>query len=306
MPTTVARLSSNGVYFTNTYFDEVTYTSNKINTTALYSGGFDEVTIQGSNIAKRETYDSQLLVSRYFDEVTGISTTTTISPLAGLVFDLDAANYSALPVNGSTDATGTYSLSVTNAGASISYISSNGGYFSKSNNVGTDSIIAGPNYTSTSQSYSVFMAYAVNTTAGGRLLNTNNEATNDWLLGSYFSSLYYKNVWYPNASLNLTVDSYTVDSGWNFIWATYDATTGTANLYISSSTVNNTSGPTAFYKQAVYGVSSRGFNQLRLWSRSGGSEVQSGKIGLVKVYNRVLSVSDIQTLWSQYHSRFGI
>jgi hypothetical protein len=304
MATTVARLSSNGIYFTNTYFDEVTYTLSRVTSAANYSAQFDEVTIQGGGVAKRETNDGQVLVSRYFDEVTGIS--SAITPLAGLTFDLDAANFSAVPANGALDATGTYSLTVANAGASISYSSSNGGYFSKSNNTASDNIIAGPNYTSTSQSYSVFMAYDVNTTAGGRLLNTNNEATNDWLLGSYFNGPYYKNVWYPNASLNLLSDTYTVDSGWNFIWATYDATTGTANLYIASSSVNNTSGPTAFYKQAVYGVSSRGFNQLRLWSRASNSEVQSGKIGLVKVYNRVLSVSDIQTLWSQYHSRFGI
>jgi len=70
--TKVARLLSNGVYFTNTYFDEVTYTSNKVATTAMYSREFDEVTINGGNIAKRETNNGKVLISGYFDEVSGI------------------------------------------------------------------------------------------------------------------------------------------------------------------------------------------------------------------------------------------
>ena len=72
MATTVARLSSNGVYFANTYFDEITHTINKTSIDAIYSSTFDEITIQGTNVAKRETTDGGVLVSGYFDEVTGI------------------------------------------------------------------------------------------------------------------------------------------------------------------------------------------------------------------------------------------
>jgi hypothetical protein len=48
---------------------------NKIGLSAMYSSCFDEVTIQGigGGIAKRETDDGNVLVSGYFDEVTGIS-----------------------------------------------------------------------------------------------------------------------------------------------------------------------------------------------------------------------------------------
>ena len=211
VPTSPLSAISNTQLLLNTVYGPLSSTDSSVNNITLTRTGSVSSssltpTSFGILAAKRETYDNQVLVSGYFDEVTGIS--SAIAPLAGLTFDLDAANYSAVPVNGTFDATGTYALTVANAGASISYSSSNGGYFSKSNNLGTDSIIAGPNYTSTSQSYSVFMAYDVNTTAGGRLLNTNNEATNDWLLGAYYNGIYYKNVWYPNASLNLTVDSY--------------------------------------------------------------------------------------------------
>ena len=306
MGTTVARLSSNGVYFTNTYFDEVTYTTNKISTTALYSGGFDEVSNYGSSTAKRETYDNQVLVSGYFDEVTGIS--SAIAPLAGLTFDLDAANYSAVPVNGTFDATGTYALTVANASSTIGWSSSNGGMFTKSANTVTDTIVGGPN--TTSQSYSVFMAYQPQNISGGgqgRILSTNTGQ--DWLLGTYApapgSGTMYMNVYYPGQEVWLSHDA--SDTGWHFIWATYNYTSGAANLYIASSSVNNTSGPAAAYKTVAFGATSnRGFNQFTMWRRPGPSEPGQANIGFVKTYSRELALSDIQTLWSQYHSRFSI
>ena len=225
---------------------------------------------------------------------------------ATLVYDLDAANFSAVPTNGvSKDATGTYTLTVTNAG-SISWKSASGGYFEKNNSVGTDIITGGPNY-ATSQSYTVFLAYQVDSRSGGRLLNTSSEAVSDWVAGSYFNGNYLKNVYYPNTTVNLTSDAYTTNSGWNFLWAVYNTTTGWGNLFIASSTVNNVSGPSSVYKSVLVGTgSTHGFNQLRLWSRSGGVEVQTGNIGFVKVWNGTLSTADIQQLWTTYHARFGI
>jgi hypothetical protein len=72
MPTTVARLSSNGVYFTSNYFDEITATSNIIGLSGIYSAEFDEVGLQGigGGLAKRETSDGKVLISGYFDEIT--------------------------------------------------------------------------------------------------------------------------------------------------------------------------------------------------------------------------------------------
>jgi hypothetical protein len=222
---------------------------------------------------------------------------------ATLIYDFDAANFSAVPTNGNL--VSGYTLSVTNAG-SISYVSANGGYFSKNNSVGTDTIIGGPNYTSTSQSYTVFMAYQVNSIAGGRLLNTANEATNDWLMGSYYNGSYFKNVFYPAATVNLSSDTYTGDSGWNFVWGSYNAVSGNANVYIASSSVNNVSGPSTFYKQLTGQSGAHGFNQLRLWSRSAASETQTGNVGFIKVYNGDCTISQIQSMWSTYHTRFGI
>jgi hypothetical protein len=74
MATTVARLSSNGVYFTSNYFDEVTLSTNTIGLSSVYSADFDECTLQGvgGGLVKRETSDGRILISGYFDEVTGI------------------------------------------------------------------------------------------------------------------------------------------------------------------------------------------------------------------------------------------
>jgi hypothetical protein len=48
-----------------------------------------------------------------------------------------------------------------------------------------------------------------------------------------------------------------------------------------------------------------GFDQLRLFSRSSGSEVQTADIGFIKVYNGVLTLANVQTLYTTYKARFG-
>ena len=210
-----------------------------------------------------------------------------------LIYDLDAANFSAVPTSGvSTDATGTYTLT-SNAGTSLTWNSANSGTFAKSNSTGTDYIYGGPNY-ATGQSYSVFMAYKLSATSAGRLLNTQNEGVKDWLMGAYNGN---PNTFYPNFSVNLP--STGADTVWHLDWATWNTTTSTGSLYTSTSTA-----PTS----AAYSVSNAGgggFNQLRLFSRSSGSEVQSGNIGFVKVYNGVLALSTIQELHATYKARFG-
>jgi hypothetical protein len=111
-----------------------------------------------------------------------------------LVFDLDAANYSAVPTNASTVAgTGTYTIATSTTNSRITWNSANGGLF-RSNFGGDgigDFITGGPNWGS-GQSYTVFMAYRLNTASasGGstanyvRLLNS-KTGTPDWLMGGY-------------------------------------------------------------------------------------------------------------------------
>jgi len=196
------------------------------------------------------------------------------------------------PFAASTDATGTYALSITNAG-SITYSSANGGSWLKSNNVGTDVIYGGPNYV-TGQSYTVFMAYKLSATSAGRLLNTQNETPKDWLMGAYNGN---PNTFYPNVSVNLPSSG--ADTVWHLDFATWNTSTNTGNLYTSTSTA-----PSAVAFTAT-NAGGGGFNQLRMFSRSSGSEVQTGNIAFIKVYNGVLDLATIQSLHASYKARFG-
>ena len=211
-----------------------------------------------------------------------------------LVYDLDAANYSAVPVNGSTVAgAGAYPITVANAGSSISWQADSGGLFRKSTSLGTDFMYGGPNWV-TGQSYSVFMVYRRIATSSGRLLNTQSEASKDWLLGLYNGN---PNAFYPNFSVNLPSSG--ADLVWRFNWATWNTTTSLGQLYTATSTQPT---GTSFTGTNAGGG---GFNQLRMFSRSAGSEVQSADIGLVKAYNGVLTLADIQSQYATYKTRFG-
>lgn len=265
--------------------------------TAQYTANFTP-----STSTLRPIAGTQLLIPFVATPFTDISTNEfTVTNNGAITTSAQAPTLTAV----TTDLTGTYSM--TRTGASISWKSTGtGGYFEKNNTTGTDHITGGPNY-AISQSYTVFMAYQADSRSGGRLLNTANEAVSDWVAGTYASGTLYKNVFYPNGTVNLNSDSYVGNSGWNFLWGLYDTTTGWGNLYIAASGVNNTVGPTTVYKSVLVGTgSNHGFNQLRLWSRSVGAEVQTGNIGLIRVYDGIMPLAQIQSTWANLHARFGI
>jgi hypothetical protein len=226
--------------------------------------------------------------------VTAVMSSYGGSSLPTLVYDLDAANYSAVPTTGSTVAgAGAHTITVANAGSSISWQSSNGGVFRKSTSSGTDVIYGGPNYV-TGQSYTVFMAYKRIATADGRLLNTQSEASKDWLMGLYNGN---DQTFYPNFAVNLPSSG--ADLFWHLDWATWNTSTGLGQLYSATS-----SSPTGTLFTGT-NASGGGFNQLRLFSRASGSEVQTADIGFIKVYNGVLTLSNVQSLYTTYRARFG-
>ena len=288
----------------NTYYTGYISNFRIIKGTGIYTSNFTAPTkallpVSGTVLLLPLTTTPFVDISSYGATVTNNGTTTTTA--------------SAPSITGpTTDLTGTYTLTITNAAPSITWSTGNGGVFNKTGSNTTDLIKGGPNYTSSSQSYTVFMAYQLqpvsSSVGNGRILATADETTNDWLLGSYApgtpNSPMYFNAFYPNADMGYNVDAY--DTGWRFIWGTYNGTTGVSTKFIASSTVNNTSGPSSAYKTSSIGVGSHGFNQLRLWNRSNNFEPATGNIGFVKVYNGVCSISQIQSQWSAYHSRFGI
>jgi len=235
--------------------------------------------------------------------LTAVAGTQLLLPLTSAPFTDSSTNALAVTNIGTTsvslqypftirDNTGTYTITQS-PGSSFTWNSANSGTFAKSNSTGTDFIYGGPSYV-TAQSYTVFMAYKLSATSAGRLLNTQNEGVKDWLMGAYNGN---PNTFYPNFSVNLP--STGDDTVWHLDWATWDTTTSTGKLYTSTSTAPSAAAFTAT------NAGGGGFNQLRLFSRASGSEVQSGNIAFVKVYNGVLELATIQSLHATYKARFG-
>jgi hypothetical protein len=218
-----------------------------------------------------------------------------------LVLNLDAANYSAMPVDGTTIAgTGAYTITTLNPGGSMSWDPADGGIFRKTVPDTTDFLTFGPDYSLTTQPYTVMMVYRSQPASPGRLLNA-NSASPDWLAGLWFNgSNYVQNVFYNNAFVG---NPTTADNAWQFIWATYN---GDGGAPISESYVANSTVPTSTYDT---NASNGGFDGLRLFGRylnaTTSSEVPTADVGLVKLWDGVLSLSAIQTQWSTYRTRFG-
>ena len=259
----------------------------------VYTGAFTPPTSPltvtqsaGTNISAITT-QTQLLLPLTTVPFTDSSTNAIVVTNTGTVVPILSTPFT------SYDTTGTYALTISNAGASISYGTTNGGVFSKTTNAGTDYIYGGPNWV-TGQSYSVFMAYQRTATSDGRLLNTQSEATADWLMGLYNGN---PNTFYPNGAVNLPGSG--ADLVWHFGWATLDISTGVGQLYTATNTQPT---GTSF---SVTNAGFRGFNQLRMFSRAAGSEVQTGNIGFIKVYNGVIDLATVQSLYATYKARFG-
>jgi hypothetical protein len=223
-----------------------------------------------------------------------VSSSSTPPISATLVYDLDAANYADVPTTGSTVAgTGAFPITVSNAG-SITYSSDNGGSWNKSNNVKTDTIYGGPNY-ATGQSYTVFMAYKLSATSAGRILNSQDE-TRNWLMGSFTGR---PSAFFPGFQVNLPIGS--TDTVWHLDWATWNAGTNTGQIFTSTNTA-----PTNYAFTATSASGGGGFIQLRMFSRNTDITVlQTGNIAFVKVYDGVLTLSEIQSLHATYKTRFG-
>jgi len=235
----------------------------------------------------------------------GFSITSYLAPLnlsATLVLDLDAANYSAMPTNGSTIAgTGGYTITMTNTGNSMTWNSANGGVFRKSSTGTSDMFYAsGINYSSGTQAYTVFMAYKWDGVTAGRLLNA-NTASPDWLLGLWGAPASRMNIAFNGSFAG--ANSTTADTAWHFIWITDDGlnTTNSTKAYIATNTAPSTTNGTR--------TGSGGFNGLRLFGRfsttTTNSEPVTADVAFVKVYNGVLPLTDIQTLHSLYKTRIG-
>jgi hypothetical protein len=227
--------------------------------------------------------------------------TVSLSTTANLVLDLDAANYSAMPVNGSTIAgTGAYPITVTNPTPRISWNSANGGVFRVTSASTNNFLIFGPNYGS-AQAFTVGMAYKWNGTTAGRLLNA-NSASPDFLMGLWGNGASpIMNIAYADAFVG--VNNTAANTAWRFIWFTNTGSAGAtkAKSYIATNTAPSGTNGT--------GSTNNGFNGLRLFGRfvnsTTSSEQVDADIGFVKVWDGELTLAEIQAQHAAYKTRFG-
>ena len=217
-----------------------------------------------------------------------------------LVLDLDAADYTSLPVDGSTIAgTGAYTITTLNPGGSMTWSGRYGGMFAKTADTDTDFLAFGPDFSTTTQPYTAMMVYRSQPAAPGRLLNA-NSASPDWLAGLWYNGTYVQDVFYNGQFVGSPT---TADGNWQFIWATYNGDFGSP---ISQIYVANTTAPTTTFGT---NTTTGGFQGLRLFGRylnsTTSSEVPTADVGLVRLWDGVLSLSAIQAQWAAYKARFG-
>jgi len=224
-----------------------------------------------------------------------------VSTLPALVLDLDAANYSDVPVDGSTIAgTGAYTITVVNPTPRISWSSDNGGVFRVTTASTNNFLSFGPDFTGSSQAYTVGMAYKWNGATAGRLLNA-NTADPDFLMGLWGAPAARMNIAYAGSFIGPSDTAANTD--WRFIWFTC---TGTVSATRSKSYIATTTTPSGTNGT---GSDNGGFNGLRLFGRFVNSttisEQVDADVGFVKVWNGELTLAQIQAQYATYAARFG-
>jgi len=264
----------------------------------VYTGAFTPPTSalaltqsSGTNISAITAGQTQLLlplnVSPFADSSTNaLTVTNTGTVVPGVQYPFT-----------STDATGTYTVTTRNANSSMAWSSTAGGIFRKTTNNTADFLTFGPNYSSTSQAYTVMMVYRSQAGTAGRLLNA-NTADPDWLMGLWGSGAGVQDIFYNGAFVGS--NSTAQNGSWRFGWFTFDGSAST-NAYAAG----NTHPTSAHGTRAGNG----GFNGLRLFGRfvdsTTNTEVVTADVGLVKVWDGVLTLAQIQAQHAVYKTRFG-
>jgi hypothetical protein len=147
------------------------------------------------------------------------------------------------------------------------------------------------------------MAYQLTIGSGGssygRLLNSFGQSGNagGWVMGG--ANGRYA-VWYSDPYGNIYGSG--TDTVWHIDFVTYNQTSRIGNVFSSTS-----SQPTETPTQSFSPFSDQGAIGFRLFSRGspGGDEPCSGNIGMVKVWNGVLTTAQMQTEYNAYKARFG-
>ena len=264
----------------------------------VYTGAFTPPTSplaltqsSGTNISAITAGQTQLLLPLNATPFTDISTNAITVTNTGTVVPGVQYPFTA------TDSTGTYPVTVLNPTPRILWNSANGGVFRVTTASTNNFMTFGPNYSSGSQAFTVGMAYKYNGTTAGRLLNA-NTASPDFLMGLWGDGATPKmNIAFANGFTGVTTT--VADTAWHFIWFT---STGVAGATKAKSYVATNTAPSG-----TNGTSSAngGFNGLRLFSRESSSEQVDADVGFVKVWDRELTLAQIQAEHAAYKTRFG-
>jgi hypothetical protein len=232
---------------------------------------------------------------------------TPITPPVTPVVNLDAAMFNTMPFNGAAsagtplDPTGSNKLTVSNTFGTISWASNNGGVFVKTVQTNPqDSLVFGPDYSAGGQSYSIFIAYKP--TGSGRLLNTNSEATGDWVMATLGDNM---NGWYLGSSGYVSTGT-AINNSWQMMWITYSLPENPQHgrIYVAN---NTTGGAVSLVANTTLTGAQTAFNQLRLFSRANGpGDACPAEVGVVQVFNSGLGTTEINSIFAAYRSRFGL
>ncbi len=187
-------------------------------------------------------------------------------------------------------------------GKQINWLATQGGIFSTYGaQLNYDNITGGPNILANT-SYSVMMAYKLNIGLNGgisgRLLNSYGQTQNPggWIMGGHngYPSVFYSDPYgNPNGSPSQ-------DTIWHIDFVTYDKTSQIGKIFSCTNTQPET--PT----QSFNPFSNQGvLNGFRLFSRSTGDEWAEGNIGVIKAWDGVLTIAQMQTEYAAYKVRFG-
>jgi hypothetical protein len=158
----------------------------------------------------------------------------------------------------------------------------------------------GPDFTSSTQAFTVGMAYKWNGATAGRLLNA-NTASPDFLMGLWGSPAAQMNIAFAGSFIG--PNNTAANTAWRFIWFTC---TGTVSATRSKSYIATTTAPSGTNGT---GSDNGGFNGLRLFGRfvnsTTSSEPVDADVGFVKVWNGELTLAQILAQYAAYAARFG-
>jgi hypothetical protein len=262
----------------------------RILSSALYSGA----SLSVPTVTLRAVAGTQFLAPLTANPFMDISTNLlTVNNATGTVTSAIAPSLTAA----TTDVTGVYPLSYSNASGRISWVSTQGGIFRNafSGDAINAYITGGPDW-QTSRSYTVFVGYKLTGTSNyGRLINS-NTASPDWMMGGYSS--HPKVFWSSSGSVNLS--SATIDTTWHLDWGRYNKTTNVGDLFSVTG-----SQPTATPTYTLSAANMLPFSQLKLFSKSDGNECAAGDIAFIRAWDGAMTTAQMQAEWTAFHTRVG-